>query len=163
MPVTARSEIGEILTELKGQLEGLNGLQNELSELFNQSGGPEQIHKFEQLLQDTNRLNLQLVETETRRLHWLQKLGEAEMPTALERHLDDDARAEAAGIWEETRTLLPALDELMKVNRATLNRLDHFYEERINLLFGDNEGQRNVYGASGMTRGNDRSRSIGEA
>lgn len=163
MPAVDHSEVGEILADLKAQLEQLNALQAELSSLFEHPGGPEQLHMLDTLLKQTNQLNLQLVETETRRLKWLQKTGETEMLTAFAHQLDEQAHAQALKTWEETRTLLPGLNQLMKVNRATLNRLDHFFEDRINMLFGDNEAQRNVYGASGMTRGNDRSRSIGEA
>jgi len=156
-------DIVAILVDLKQQLEQLSQLQADLSELFAEGNGPEQMQKLDQLLRDTHQLNLQLVETETERLKWLQTTGESEMGIALDKHLDQADQDRAAQTWEETRALLPELDERMSVNRATLNRLDQVFENRINLLFGSQEDQRPTYDVGGMARSGDRSRSIGEA
>ncbi len=156
-------DIVAILVDLKQQLEQLSQLQADLSELFAEGNGPEQMQKLDQLLRDTHQLNLHLVETETRRLKWLQATGETEMDIALDRHLDQADQDRATQTWEETRALLPELDERMSVNRATLNRLDQVFEDRINLLFGGQENQRPTYDVGGMSRSGDRSRPIGEA
>lgn len=156
-------DIVAILVDLKQQLEQLSQLQADLSELFAEGNGAEQMQKLDQLLRDTHQLNLHLVETETQRLKWLQGTGETEMDIALDKFLDQADQNHASRTWEETRALLPELDERMSVNRATLNRLDQVFEDRINMLFGDQGDQRPTYDVGGMSRGSDRSRSIGEA